>query len=444
MGIEEVAEAIRHDQFPELEDSRYDTSRRLREVLNSPAVSGGEPIRRSFLPLAAAWIEKAEEDEVLDTLRSGWITTGPKTMRFEALCQEYLGSKHAIAVNSCTAALQLALAACDIGPGDEVITTPISWPATSNVVINQGAKPVFVDVEPDTLNLDASKIEAAITPRTKAILPVHMAGQPCDLDRIRGIARRHQLIVIEDAAHAIGAEYHGRRIGTISEATAFSFYPTKNITTIEGGLLTTDNDDLAERARLLGNQGISRDAWKRYAKDGSLHWQLLSSGFKMNMTDVQASLGLHQLPRLEEFNRIREEYVRMYNEAFSDLPAIQPLAQRSGIRHAHHLFIVLLQLDQLTIDRDQFMMALKAENIGTGTHFVSMHLQPFYRKEFGIQPQDFPVARQVSEQLVSLPLYPKMTVSDVQDVVQAVRKVVTAYSVKSKAARREVPETVAA
>ena len=312
------------------------------------------------------------------------------------------------------------------------------------MVINQGAKPVFVDVEPDTLNLDASKIEAAITPRTKAILPVHMAGQPCDLDRIRGIARRHQLIVIEDAAHAIGAEYHGRRIGTISEATAFSFYPTKNITTIEGGLLTTDNDDLAERARLLGNQGISRDAWKRYAKDGSLHWQLLSSGFKMNMTDVQASLGLHQLPRLEEFNRIREEYVRMYNEAFSDLPAIQPLAQRSGIRHAHHLFIVLLQLDQLTIDRDQFMMALKAENIGTGTHFVSMHLQPFYRKEFGIQPQDFPVARQVSEQLVSLPLYPKMTVSDVQDVVQAVRKVVTAYSVKSKAARREVPETVAA
>jgi dTDP-4-amino-4,6-dideoxygalactose transaminase/nucleoside-diphosphate-sugar epimerase len=443
-GIEEIATALRRGRYFDLDNSRYYTLRRLQEVLHAPAMAGGESVRRNFLPLALPLLGKAEEDEVIDTLRSGWITTGPKTQRFEAMCREYLGSKHAIAVNSCTAALQLALASSGIGRGDEVITTPISWPATSSVVIHQGAMPVFVDVEPDTLNIDASKIEAAITPRTRAILPVHMAGQPSDLDRLRAIADRHGLILIEDAAHAIGAEYGGKKIGTISEATAFSFYPIKNITTIEGGLLTTDDDDLAERAKMLSNQGISRDAWKRYSAEGSLHWQLLAAGFKMNMTDVQASLGIHQLPRLEEFIRVREQYVAMYREAFSDLPAIQTLAERSGIRHAHHLFIVLLQLDQLSIDRDHFMLALKAENIGTGTHFVSMHLQPFYRKEFGIQPEDFPVARQVSEQLVSLPLYPKMTASDVEDVIKAVRKVAKAYGVRSKSTRQEAAEPVAA
>ncbi len=443
-GIDEVASALRSGRYPNLDSSRYVTLRRLQEVLNTPAYAGGEPIRRHFLPLALPLLGKAEEEEVLDTLRSGWITTGPKTQRFEAICREYLGCKHAIAVNSCTAALQLALASSNIGRGDEVITTPISWPATSSVILHQGARPVFIDVEPDTLNIDASKIEAAVTSRTRAILPVHMAGQPCDLDRIRAIADRHGLIVIEDAAHAIGAEYHGKKIGTISEAATFSFYPIKNITTIEGGLLATNDDHLAERAKILSNQGISRDAWKRYSAEGNLHWQLLAPGFKMNMTDVQASLGLHQLPRLEEFLRVREEYVNMYREAFADLPAVQPLAQRRGIRHAYHLFIILLQLDQLTISRDQFMLALKAENIGTGTHFVSMHLQPFYREALGMRPEDLPVARQVSEQLVSLPLFPKMTVSDVQDVIRAVRKVVTTYSLKPTKVQREVPEPVAA
>ena len=442
-GINEVSGALRGGQFPHLESSRYYTLRRLQEVLNTPAADGGERVRRDFLPLALPLLGKAEEDEVLDTLRSGWITTGPKTARFEAMCQEYLECKHAIAVSSCTASLQLALAAANVGQGDEVITTPISWPATSSVVIHQGAMPVFVDVEPDTLNIDASKIEAAITPRTKAILPVHMAGQPCDLDRIRAIAQRHGLVVIEDAAHAMGAEYHGQKIGSISEATAFSFYPIKNMTTIEGGLLATNDDELAERARVLGNQGISRDAWKRYSADGNLHWQLLAPGFKMNMTDVQASLGLHQLPRLDEFIRIREQYVKLYTEAFAELPGIKPLAQRTGVRHAQHLYIVLVQLDRLSITRDQFMLALKAENIGTGTHFISMHLQPYYREAFGMRPEDFPVAAQASARLVSLPLFPKMTVSDVQDVIKAVRKIVTSYARKTKAVGQEVREPVA-
>jgi len=436
-GIREVAEMISSGRCPNLGHSRYYTLRRLQEVLEEPAFAGGESVRRTFLPLALPWLGKAEEDEVIDTLRSGWITTGPKTDRFEHMCREYLGSRHAIAVNSCTAALQVALAAAGIAPGDEVITSPITWPATASVIIHQGATPVFVDVEPDTLNLDATKIHAAITERTKAIIPVHMAGQPVDLDRIRSIARRHDLTVIEDAAHAMGAEYAGQKIGGVGEAVAFSFYPIKNLTTIEGGLLATDDDELAERARLLSNQGISRDAWKRYSKDGNLHWQLLSPGFKMNMTDVQASLGLHQLPRLEEFIRIRQEYVGMYNEGFADLAAIRPLATRSGIRHAHHLYIILVQLEQLTIDRDQFMMALKAENIGTGVHFISLHLQPYYQKEFGMRPEDLPVAHRVSEQLISLPLFPKMSISDVQDVIKAVRKVACAYGRKAGAVMPE-------
>lgn len=443
-GVDEVAAAVRNGRFPRTDDSHYYTVRRLREASSAPAAAGGEPVRRHFLPLALPLLGKAEEEEVIDTLRSGWITTGPKTQRFEAMCREYLGVKHAIAVSSCTGALELALAASGVGRGDEVITTPISWPATSSVVIHQGAKPVFVDVEPDTLNIDVTKIEAAVTPRTRAILPVHMAGQPCDLTRIRAIAERHGLVVIEDAAHAIGAEYGEKKVGAISEATAFSFYPIKNITTIEGGLLATNDDDLADRARMLSNQGISRDAWKRYSAEGSLHWQLLAPGFKMNMTDVQASLGLHQLPRLEEFIQVRKQYVEMYCNGFSDLSAITPLAQRPGIRHAHHLFIILLQLDQFSISRDQFMLALKAENIGTGTHFISMHLQPYYRENFRMRPESFPVARQVSDQMVSLPLCPRMTASDVEDVIRAVRKLAQSYGIKRETAPQEETVPVAA
>ena len=424
-AIDAIARALRTGALGDPNDIRYYTLRTLKRAHDTPAINGGESVRQTFLPFALPQLGKEEEDEVLDTLRSGWITTGPKTKRFEQMCADYLGSKHAIAFNSCTGALHVAVATAGIGPGDEVITTPISWPATASVVIHQGAKPVFVDVEADTLNIDASKIEAAITPRTKAILPVHMAGQPCDLHRIRAIAKRHNLIVIEDAAHAIGAEYDGRKIGSISEATAFSFYPIKNITTIEGGVLATNDDEFAETARIIGNHGISRDAWKRYSSEGSLHWQLIRPGFKYNMTDIQASLGLHQLPKLDGFIAKRAQYAKIYDEAFEDLP-LRPLARRLGMKTAHHLYVILLDLERLTITRDQFMLALKAENIGTGVHFISMHLQPYYRKEYQMRETDFPVAYDVSQRLLSLPLYPKMTLADVQHVIQAVRKIATA------------------
>lgn len=425
-GIEEISAAIRDGRLSDLDDRRYYTLRTLKNALEMPAIDGGEAARPTFLPFALPLLGKEEEEEVLDTLRSGWITTGPKTHRFEEMCKEYLGCKHAVALNSCTGALHVSVAAAGIAPGDEVITTPISWPATASVVIHQGGRPVFVDVEPDTLNIDVSKIEAAITPRTKAIIPVHMAGHPCDMDGILDIAARHHLLVIEDAAHAIGAEYHGRKVGTISQATAFSFYPIKNMTTIEGGLMATDNEEFAETVRMLGNHGISRDAWKRYSAEGALHWQLLRPGFKYNMTDVQASLGLHQLPKLDQFIRVRGEYAAMYREAFADLP-LRPLAHRAGIRHAHHLFVVLLDLERLSVTRDEFILALKAENIGTGTHFISMHLQPYYRTVHHLRALDLPVAYDVSQRLVSLPLYPRMSKADVHDVIKAVRKVAKTY-----------------
>ncbi len=428
-GVDEIVGAIRDRRLGDLDQARYYTLRTLKGVLETPAVDGGEPVRKTFLPFALPLLGKEEEDEVLDTLRSGWITTGPKTKRFEDMCKEYLGCKHAVAFNSCTGALHVAVAAAGIGPGDEVVTTPISWPATASVVIHQGGTPVFVDVEPDTLNIDASKIEAAITPRTKAIMPVHMAGQPCDMTQIRAIANRHKLIVIEDAAHAVGAEYQGRKIGSVSEATAFSFYPIKNMTTIEGGLLTTDDDQFAEHARVLGNHGISRDAWKRYSSEGALHWQLLEPGFKYNMTDVQAALGLHQLGKLDEFIRVRALYAAMYDEAFAGVPSVCPLKRREGVKHAEHLYIMLLDLERLNITRDQFILALKAENIGTGVHFISLHLQPYYHELRKMQPQDLPVAYDVSQRLLSLPLYPKMTKDNVNDVIKAVKKIAKAHEI---------------
>ncbi|MSP61804.1 MAG: aminotransferase class I/II-fold pyridoxal phosphate-dependent enzyme [Myxococcales bacterium] len=422
-GIREIAAALASGQLPDIDHPRYYTLRTLREAMERPAAEDGEPVRATFLGFSVPSIGHAEEAEVLDTLRSGWLTTGPKTRRFEDLCRAYIGSRHAIAVSSCTAALHLALLAMRISPGDEVITSPISWPSTANVVLHQGGLPVFVDVEEDTLNLDATKIEAAITPRTRAIIAVHMAGQPCDMEAIHAVARRHHLVVIEDAAHAIGAAFGGRKIGTLSPFTAFSFYPTKNITTGEGGLLTLEDDDVADRVRTLSLHGITKDAWKRYSAEGSVHWQLVEPGYKYNMTDIQAALGLHQLPRLDEFIETRYRWARVYDGAFAEIPGVRPLALRPGRRHAHHLYVVRLDVERIGMTRDGFVQALKAENIGTGVHFISMHLQPYYRDVQGLRPEALPVARRVSERIVSLPLYPAMTAGDVQDVITAVRKV---------------------
>jgi dTDP-4-amino-4,6-dideoxygalactose transaminase/nucleoside-diphosphate-sugar epimerase len=428
-SILEMARAIRAGRLGDCSDSRFYTVKHMKALADRPAVNGGEPVRSEFLPFALPLLGREEEEEILDSLRSGWLSTGPKTKRFEEDLARYAGAKHAIAVNSCTAALHVSLAALGIGRGDEVITTAITFPATANVIIHQGAKPVLVDVDPTTLNIDPRAIEAAITPRTKAIIPVHMAGQPADMDAIGDLARRYNLSIIEDAAHAIGAEYRGERIGNLngSLASCYSFYPIKNMTTIEGGAVLTNDDDFAERARLYTLHGISKDAWKRYTAAGYQHWDTLVPGFKYNMTDIQAAVGLHQLPRLEDFLQTRERYVAIYREAFADLPEIETLRQVKGVRHAWHLFVILLRLDRLSITRDAFMEALRFENIGTGIHFRSLHIQPFYRQRLRLRREDLPHAAAVSDRLLSLPLYPKMTERDVLDVVESVRKLVTAY-----------------
>ncbi|HEX2515667.1 MAG TPA: aminotransferase class I/II-fold pyridoxal phosphate-dependent enzyme, partial [Chloroflexota bacterium] len=430
-SIVEIARAIQSGRLGDINDTRYYTVKHIGALTERPALDGGEPVRSDFLAFALPLIGREEEEEVLDSMRSGWMTTGPKTKRFEQLLCEYTGAKHAIAVNSCTAALHVALAAHGVGAGDEVITTGITFPATANVVIHQGATPVLVDVDPTTLNIDPAAVERAITPRTRAIIPVHMAGQPVDMDAIYEIARRHNVVVIEDAAHGVGAEYHGDKIGNLpgSLATCYSFYPIKNMTTIEGGAILTNDDAFAEQCRLYSLHGISKDAWKRYSNAGYQHWDTLVAGFKYNMTDIQSAVGLHQLPRLDGFIRTRERYANLYQEAFSDLPEIETLRRVDGVYHAWHLFVILLRLDRLSIDRDGFMEALRQENIGTGIHFRSLHIQPFYRDTFGYTRESLPHAADVSERLLSLPLYPKMSERDVLDVVEAVRKIVAHYRI---------------
>ena len=382
------------------------------------------PIRQEFLPFHRPSIGEEEIREVEDTLRSGWITTGPKTKRFEEEFKEYIGCGHALAVSSCTAGLHLALVASGVGGGDEVVTTPYTFAATGEVILQVGARPVFVDVCEGGFNIDPERIRKAVTPRTKAIIPVHFAGEPCRMEEIIRIAREHDLVVVEDAAHALGAEYDGRKVGTIGDITAFSFYATKNITTAEGGMVTTDDPDIADRINILSLHGISRDAWKRYSSEGSWYYEVLYAGYKYNMTDVQAAMGLHQLRKLPDFLKVREEYVRMYDEGFGDMPeVVLPPRPRNG-RHAWHLYVIRLRLEMLEIGRNEFVEALRAENIGTSVHFIPLHLHPYYRETFGFGWGDFPNAEDAYKRAISLPLYPEMTPEDVEDVIRAVRKVV--------------------
>lgn len=396
---------------------------------NRPALVGGQPVRDPFLIFGAPLIGEEEIAEVTDTLRSGWIGFGPKCLRFEEEFAQYAGVKHAISVGSCTAGLHLALIAAGVGPGDEVITTPLTFAATANVIEHVGALPVFVDVDRATQNIDPCLIEAAITPRTRAIMPVHMAGRPCDMDIISDIAERRGLRVIEDAAHAIESWWRDKKIGSISTFTVFSFYATKNLTTAEGGMLTTNDDAIAERLRLIRLHGISKDAWKRYSDAGFSPYETLEPGYKYNLTDLQASLGLHQLARVEDNLAVREQHWSAYDRAFAGVPGIEiPAPVNTEERHARHLYTILLQPDKLTIDRQQFLDALRAENIGTGIHFTPVHLHAFYRQKYDYRPGDFPNAETIGGQTVSLPLSAKLTDEDVQDVIAAVRKVVDFYA----------------
>jgi dTDP-4-amino-4,6-dideoxygalactose transaminase len=392
--------------------------------IQTTADSIDAPVRKESLPFNQPDIQQAEVDEVLDTLRSGWITTGPKTKEFERRFTEYIGARHAIAVNSCTGGLHVALAAAGIGQGDEVIVPTMTFCSTANVVVHLGATPIIVDVEPDTLNIAPQSLEAAVTPRTEAVIPVHLYGHPCDMDRINEIAKAHRLLVVEDAAHAVAAEWRGQRIGSLSPATAFSFYAIKNLTTAEGGMITTDDDDYAGRMRILTLHGISRDAWKRYSTEGSWYYEVSVPGFKYNLTDLQAALGLHQLARLEAMTQWRAELAARYQAGLCGLPEIQLPVVRPDIRHAWHLYVIRLRLEMLKINRAEFIEHLKAEGIGTSVHFIPLHRQPYYRDRFGFQPADFPVADAAYQRLISLPLYTRMTEQDVDDVIEAVRRVV--------------------
>ncbi len=385
------------------------------------------PVRDTFLPFAIPDLGDEEIQEVVDTLRSGWLSVGPKTKEFQTRFRDYVGSAEAVAVSSCTAALHLALVAAGIGEGDEVITTPLTFCATANVIVHQRAKPVLADIRMEDFNIDPAQIEAKITPRTRAIIPVHMAGQPCRMDEIMEIARRHNIVVIEDAAHAAGAEYKGRRIGTIADMTAFSFYAIKNMTTGEGGMLTTQDADLAATARKFSLHGISRDAWARYTEKGSWYYEVVAPGYKYNMSDIGAALGLHQLARLDSFIDVRERYANMYTEAFADMPEILTPPVLSDIKHAWHLYVMRLVPETLTIDRAEFITELKAEKIGTSVHFIPLHLHPFYQSEFGYARGDFPVTEAVYDNAISLPLYTRMREEDVYSVIAAVKRIVERY-----------------
>jgi len=379
--------------------------------------------RESFLVFGSPLIERDELDEVIDSLKSGWIGTGPKVHRFEEMFKEYKGAKHALALNSCTAGLHLALLAIDLKPGDEVITTPMTFCATANTIIHAGGVPVFVDVEKDTMNIDPQLIEAKITPRTKAILPVHFAGRPCNMDAIMDIAKRYNLKVIEDCAHAIETEYHGKKAGTFGDLGCFSFYVTKNIITGEGGMVITNNDEYADKIKILGLHGMSKDAWKRFSDDGFKHYQVVYPGYKYNMMDLQAAIGINQLQRIEKYSKRRRYIWERYNQAFSDLPVITPALEEPNTRHALHLYTLLIDIDKTKLSRDQVLNKLHEEQIGTGVHYIALHLQPYYAETFGFRRGDFPNAEYISERTLSLPLSAKLSDEDVEDVIEAVRKV---------------------
>lgn len=378
-----------------------------------------------FLPFALPDIGDEEIAEVVDSLRSGWLTTGPKTKRFEKDFSAFIGNDcEAVAVNSATAGLHLALEAVGVGPGDEVITTAYTFTATAEVIRYLGADPIFVDVDARTFNLDPSKIKEAITPSTKAIIPVHFAGLPCDMDAILGIAQRYGLKVIEDAAHALPSLYKGTLIGALeSDATVYSFYATKTITTGEGGMVVTQNPDIAKRCRVMRLHGISRDAFDRYVSiKPSWFYEVVAPGFKYNMTDMAASLGIHQLRRAGEFQQRREEMADRYNNAFNALPIVLPPNAPKGSSHAWHLYVLRLPVES-KIQRDRFIESMAERGVGCSVHFIPLHIHPYWRKQYNLSPSDFQNALNLYESAVSLPLYTKMTENDQERVIACVKEI---------------------
>lgn len=381
-------------------------------------------MNEEFLPFSRPSISQEAIDEVVACLQSGWITTGPRVKRFETDLSAYLGAPYCLALSSATAGLHVALLALGLEPGDEVITTPLTFAATVNTIVLAGAKPVFVDVDPGTLNMDAGRLAAAITPRTRVILPVHFAGLPVDMDPLYALAEKHGLRVIEDAAHAIGTEYKGRRIGAFGDTQVFSFHPNKNMTTGEGGCITTRDPALAEKSALLRFHGMDREAWDRFGKKGSQHYEIVLPGFKYNMMDMQAALGIHQLAQLDEFIHQRSLLAQTYQQQLAGWPALTlPQAPAFAHRHAWHLYTPRINPEAAGLDRDAFMAAMKERNIGTGLHYQPVHLYPYYREHYGFKPGDFPHAEHIGARIVSLPLFPAMRASDQARVIDAMRDI---------------------
>lgn len=393
-----------------------------------PASAGGTPVRKDFLVFGKPKITQKEIDEVNDTIKSGWLGTGPKTKKFEENFRKYSQAKYAVALNSCTAGLHLALDVLGISDGDEVITTPLTFASTANVIVHHKAIPIFADVDRKTWNIDPQEIEKKISKKTKAIIAVDLHGRPCNYKKILSIAKKNKLYVIEDAAHAAEAYYGNKKIGSFADFTAFSFYVTKNIMTGEGGMLTTQNETWADEARIRSLHGISKDAWKRYSAEGFKPYETIYPGYKYNMMDLVASFGIHQLKDVERNFKIRQKYWQMYNETFKKISTvITPAPEEKNTRHARHLYALLLNIDKLKISRDKFIEALQKENIGSGIHFTALHLHKYYRETYNYSNGDFPNSEHIGERTISLPLSPSMSKRDVNDVISAVLRLLKYY-----------------
>lgn len=422
-GIDEVRTRLADATLDPMAEPFFNVAR-MKRLRETPVEEGGEPIAARFIPLSKPSLGVEEEQAVIEALRSGWLTSGPNITAFEQSFAEMLEARHAVAVNSCTAALHLCLVDLGVGPGDEVITSPITWSSTGNTILNMGARPVFVDVDPATLNMNPTLLEAAIGPRTKAIMPVHIAGHPCDLEAVSAIAAKHGVPVVEDAAHALGATWRGDAIGTISPYTCFSFYAVKNITTMEGGMISLADADRAAHLRFLATNGMSATAWDRYGRSAvAAPQEVVEPGYKYHMGNVSAAMGLQQLKKLPRFLSARRRLAAMYSEVLREVDEIElPPAYAEGA-HAWHLYIIRFRLEKLAKSRDELAHALRRENIGTGVHFHGLHLHKYYRERLGMKPEDFPQATEASRRILSLPLHPEMSDKNVHEVVSALKKV---------------------
>jgi len=383
-------------------------------------------VKKQIIPFHFADVGELEAQAAADVVRSGWLTMGPRTIEFEQKFASYVGAKHAIGVNSCTAALHLALDAIGLKQGDEVLVPTTTFTSTAEVVAYFKAKPVLVDVEAESLCMDPADAGRRITAQTRAVIPVHYAGQPCDMDAIQDMAKSHGLHVIEDAAHSLPASYHGVRIGAISELTAFSFYATKTLTTGEGGMITTDNDDMATRIRMMRLHGIARDAWKRYSAEGSWYYEVLDSGLKYNLTDIQSAIGIVQLAKCDSMNTARGKIAARYSKEFSRERALQVPTVADDRTSAWHLYVLRLNLEEISINRAEMIEKLKEKGIGTSVHFIPLHMHPYYQKTYGYRAEEFPVASKQYERYISLPIFPGMTSSQVDYVIESVINIVKA------------------